>query len=151
MYYILKVKFNFDTLSLANCATASNGNHEFCYCNACSENEGDCNSHDECQDGLVCGSNNCPASLGFDPETDCCYDYSQLVAGDEDFCTIVNPCAENVGDCDSNDECFTGQGCGSCLPHLGFNSNINCCTLRALDNGESTFCTNSGPCGIDEG
>ena len=28
---------------------------------------------DECQDGFDCGSNNCPASLGFDAEVDCCY------------------------------------------------------------------------------
>ena len=66
------MKFNCNTLSLVNCATASNGDDEFCYCNTCSENEGDCDSHDECQDGLFCGSNNCPASLGFDSEIDCC-------------------------------------------------------------------------------
>ena len=61
------------TLSLVNCATASNGDDEFCYCNTCSENEGNCDSHNECQDGLICGSNNCPASLGFDSEVDCCF------------------------------------------------------------------------------
>ena len=51
----------------------SNGEFGFCYCNNCYENEGDCDAHDECQDGLDCGSNNCPASLGFDSEVDCCY------------------------------------------------------------------------------
>ena len=45
----------------------------FCNCNTCSENEGDCDAHDECQDGHLCGSNNCPTSLGFDSEVDCCY------------------------------------------------------------------------------
>ena len=45
----------------------------FCICNTCSENEGDCDFHNECQDGLFCGSNNCPAYLGFDSEFDCCY------------------------------------------------------------------------------
>ena len=59
-------------LSLVNCATASNGYDEFCYCNTCSENEGDCDAHDECQDGLFCGSNNCPVSLGYGSEVDCC-------------------------------------------------------------------------------
>ena len=72
MYYILKVKFNFDTLSLVNCATASNGDDEFCYCNTCSENEGDCDSQYECQNGLICGWNNCPLDLGFNSEADCC-------------------------------------------------------------------------------
>ena len=67
-----KVTFNWNTLSLADCATISNGEIGFCYCNTCSENEGDCDSHYECQDGLFCGSNNCPASLGFDSEIDCC-------------------------------------------------------------------------------
>ena len=63
---------NCNTLPLVNCATASNGYDEFCYCNACSENEGDCDFHDECEDGFACGSNNCPASLGFGSEVDCC-------------------------------------------------------------------------------
>ena len=35
-------------LSLVNCATASNGEIGFCNCNTCSENEGDCDAHDEC-------------------------------------------------------------------------------------------------------
>ena len=57
---------------LVNCATISNEQVGFCYCNTCSENEGDCDVDNECVDGLACGSNNCPASLGFDSETDCC-------------------------------------------------------------------------------
>ena len=56
-----------------NCATVSNGEIGFCNCNICSGNEGDCDFHEECQVGLDCGSNNCPASLGFDSEVDCCY------------------------------------------------------------------------------
>ena len=67
------MKLFVNMLSLVNCATASNGEIGFCYCNTCSENEGDCDTHDECQDGLACGSNNCPASLVFDSEIDCCY------------------------------------------------------------------------------
>ena len=39
----------------------------------CGTNDGDCDIHDECKDGLVCGSNNCPDSLGFNPEFDCCF------------------------------------------------------------------------------
>ena len=67
------MKSYFKTFSLVNCTTASNGEIGFCACNTCSENEGDCDSHDECQNGLFCGSNNCPVSLGFDSEVDCCY------------------------------------------------------------------------------
>ena len=67
------MKFNCNcTIFLVNCANASNGEFGFCHCNTCSENEGDCDAHDECQDGLICGSKNCPASLGFDSDVDCC-------------------------------------------------------------------------------
>ena len=113
--------------SLANCATAINGDDEFCYCNTCSENEGDCDSHDECQDGLACGSNNCPASLGFDVEVDCCY---QPTLGDKYFCASGIPCGEDEGDCDYHDECQDGLYCGynNCLVSLGFDSEIDCCS-----------------------
>ena len=53
------------------------GNEDFCTTvTPCGEDEGDCDSYDECQDGLACGSNNCPASLGFDSEVDCCHPFS---------------------------------------------------------------------------
>ena len=57
---------------LVNCTSVVNGEIGFCYCHSCSENEGDCDSNEECQDGLACGSNNCPATLGFDSNVDCC-------------------------------------------------------------------------------
>ena len=121
-----KWKFNCNTLYLVNCATVSNGEIGFCNCNTCSENEGDCNSHDECQDGLACGSNNCPISLGFDSGVDCCYN---VTLGDEDFCTSVTPCGEDEGDCDSDDECQDGLFCGlnNCNSTLGFDSETDCC------------------------
>ena len=56
-----------------NCASARNGDDEFCHCNTCSENEGDCDSNAECQNGLGCGLNDCLASLGFDDGVDCCF------------------------------------------------------------------------------
>ena len=71
--YVPLSKCNYNNLSLVNCATVSNGEIRFCNCNTCSVNEGDCDSNDECQDGLVCGSNNCQASLGFDSDVDCCF------------------------------------------------------------------------------
>ena len=78
-------------LSLVDCNTVNNGGIGFCNCNTCYENEGDCDSHDECHDGLLCGGSikiladitiqlsyvealdiNCPASLGFDSAVGCC-------------------------------------------------------------------------------
>ena len=41
----------------------------------CKDEEGHCQSDDECQDYLKCGHNNCPSELGYHPKTRCCYDY----------------------------------------------------------------------------
>ena len=120
-----------NTLSLVNCATLSNGDDEFCNCNTCSENIGDCDSHYHCQDGLACGSNNCPASLGFASEVDCCY---QPTVGDENFCATGITCGENEGDCDSHNECQSNHFCGSnnCPASLGFDSEVDCCILGII-------------------
>ena len=103
--------------------------NDFCTSeNLCGSDEGDCDTHDECQTGLFCGSNNCPNDLGFHAEYDCCY---APTSGDELFCTTNNPCAIDEGDCDSNDECQTNLICdtaNSCPAYLGFASDINCCS-----------------------
>ena len=98
-------------LCLVDCTTTSNGDDGFCYCNTCSENEGDCDNHDECQSGLACGSNNCPASLNFDSEFDCCYneqgcfDLGNYVGNNIDYIHSIN----NTGDC--QDECQKHLDC----------------------------------------
>ena len=98
-----------NTLSLVNCATASNGDDEFCYCNTCSENEGDCDAHDECQDGLFCGSNNCPASLGFESEVDCCqlecYNLGKYQGNDIDYVQNINNATNCQEECQKHLEC----------------------------------------------
>ena len=40
--------------------------------NKCAADEGDCDSDSDCQDGLVCGKNNCPDKPGFEKGDDCC-------------------------------------------------------------------------------
>ena len=98
--------------------------------NPCGIDQGDCDIHDECQVGLVCGSNNCPDSLGFHSEFDCCYN---ATVGDEDFCTTDNPCGLNEGDCDSDNECEANLVCNtttnSCPASLGFGYDVNCCSI----------------------
>ena len=42
--------------------------------NLCGIGDGDCDSDAECQGDLICGSDNCDTSLGFDNDWDCCYD-----------------------------------------------------------------------------
>ena len=50
------------------------GDEDFCSSiNPCEEDQGDCDNNNECQNNLVCGTNNCPDSLGFEAEVDCCY------------------------------------------------------------------------------
>ena len=101
------------------------------YCtskNPCGTNHGDCDTHDECQDGLFCGSNDCLDSLGFHSEFDCCY---EPTVGDEHFCTTADPCAVDEGDCDTDNECQLGLFCEitiSCPAYLGFASDVNCCS-----------------------
>ena len=101
--------------------------------NPCGTDQGDCDTHDECQDGLFCGSNNCPDNLGFISETDCCYDNSTTV-GDEDFCTTATPCGEDEGDCDIHMECQNGLFCGSdnCPASLGYDDGVDCCTTTGM-------------------
>ena len=86
--------------------------------NPCEENEGDCDNDNECQVGLKCGKD-CPAYLGFGPNINCC---RKSVNGDKQFCTSKNPCEENEGDCDNDNECQKGLKCGidNCPAYLGF-------------------------------
>ena len=40
--------------------------------NPCPDYQGDCDKNSDCQTGLICGKDNCPA--GFQVSDDCCYD-----------------------------------------------------------------------------
>ena len=120
-----------------NCSNVINGENGFCACHTCSELNGDCDFDYHCRDGLSCGSNNCPASFGFD-DSDCCYDAG---VGDEDFCTKDKPCEADEGDCDFNDECKDHLFCGSnnCPAFLGFLSTVDCCEAKG-NNRVSLLC-----------
>ena len=109
-----------------NCTNVINGKIGFCSCYSCSNLEGDCDFDNQCQEGLICGANNCLASFGFDTHTDCCY---VSTVGSEDFCTIGEPCEVDEGDCDYNDECKSHLFCRSnnCPGSLGFSSSVDCC------------------------
>ena len=123
-------------LFLVNCDNIINGKIGFCTCHSCSEDEGDCNLDNECQDGLRCGNNNCPDSFGFDAHTDCCYDAS---LGSVDFCSVDEPCEADEGDCDSHDECKSHLYCGinNCPNSLGFLSSVDCCEPKGEKNNHS--------------
>ena len=111
------------------CYNFSVGDPNFCTVDSpCGLNQGDCDSNNECQNNLFCGTNNCPESLGFEAEIDCCS--MQIYNGDENYCSTLNPCGVHEGDCDSGNECQTNLVCdtaNSCPVNLGFASDINCC------------------------
>ena len=65
------VSFGYDS-AIDCCYIPSNGNENFCKVTSCGNNQGDCDSNEECQENHFCGSNNCPTVLGFDFEVDCC-------------------------------------------------------------------------------
>ena len=116
------------------CYRAPLGHESFCTSEIpCNENEGNCDSHNECQEDLFCGSNNCLASLNFDSEVDCCVNCTTACNGDIGFCNC-NTCSENEGDCDANDECHDGLFCGSnnCISTLGFDSEMDCCSSTQI-------------------
>ena len=119
-----KIKHN--SLPLVNCATTSNGNYEFCNCTTCSENEGDCDSHDECQDGLGCAS--CPANLGFGSNTHCC---TQRGVDNVDwfFRTNSDPCGIDEGHCSNDGECKDWLLCATnnFPASFGFPWHLDCC------------------------
>ena len=106
------------------------GDFTFCSSNyTCAEDQGDCDYDNECNAGLICGIDNCPSHLGFSTIVDCCY---TPTVGDEHFCTSINPCAADEGDCDSDNECQSNLICdtiNSCPTHLGFASDVNCCSV----------------------
>ena len=102
---------------------------DFCtFQNPCGADQGDCDTHDDCQDSVFCGSNNCPEYLGFHFEFDCCY---SPTVGDEHFCTATNPCGQDKGDCDKHEECQGSLICGSvnCQTSLGFDPDTDCCAI----------------------
>ena len=43
--------------------------------NPCSDNQGHCQSDDECKGVLKCGYSNCPAGHEYHQQSRCCYDY----------------------------------------------------------------------------
>ena len=110
------------------CYSPMNGDISFCSSGIpCKTGEGDCDTHDECENNLRCGNDNCNTTLGWNEQADCCYDAK---IGDPEYCTKANPCAADKGDCDSHDECQTGLFCdytNDCPSSLGFATGTNCC------------------------
>jgi len=86
----------------------------------CSVGQGDCDMDFQCEDGLLCGKNNCQEfNPNAEPGHDCCYIPTSPLNPDCDgskdsknCCTVESPCHLGQGDCDSDDECQSGLTCG---------------------------------------
>ena len=55
--------------------------------------------------------------------------YGSQVSGDENFCTVDQPCGVDQGDCDFDNQCSNGLKCGddNCPAALGFQNGTDCC------------------------
>ena len=54
--------------------TYCNGGNGCCTpTNPCPENQGDCDSDNDCRGNLKCGEDNCPKNTGHSKYDDCCY------------------------------------------------------------------------------
>ena len=73
------VSYGFDS-NTDCCYVPIVGDEDFCTSEyLCGADEGDCDSNEECQSELFCGSNNCPNSLGVSSLVDCCEPQGKLL------------------------------------------------------------------------
>ena len=101
--------------------------------NPCGPDQGDCDTNDECQFGLTCGTNNCPDSLGIDSDMDCCYIKCLENWIGDIFCDDANnykECNWDGGDCCG--EYVINGYCEFCQCHdLNDELSINTTTLSS--------------------
>jgi len=163
----------FERWLAANADTACNaapGSWAYCSnpaCGPCGEGEGDCDSNQDCSDGLVCTEDAGP-DYGFSASTDVCTAAStpapvgcQLDPGHWDYCAdpACGPCGDGEGDCDADSECGTGLAClqDDGVAH-GFAASVDVCGTPPvgacpLTNGDWDYCNDPfcGPCSAGQG
>lgn len=97
----------------AECHVGAPGDETYCTETCpCTIGEGDCDSSNQCEDGLRC-SFNVGADFGYAPTVDVCTCPDASDLGDSSFCSALCPCSEGQGDCDEDTECGTGLTCYS--------------------------------------
>jgi len=91
----------------------------------CGFGEGDCNSNEDCEGSLKCGTNNCEGEF-FSADDDCCSDKCD---GGDSCCTEEFPCGEDEGDCDKDSDCAGDLVCGkdNCPSGETFEDDDDCC------------------------
>jgi len=135
------------------------GHPDYCnLCGPCEDGEGNCRTHDECDDGLQCVPD-IGEFVGLPPETDICVSSSTCTVdlGDYSFCKVCGPCEEGQGDCDDDNECGTGLVCVSEVgPDFGFAWDVDVCLPLTAEEcteklGEEDYCKACGPCEEGQG
>jgi hypothetical protein len=137
-------------------------------CGPCDRGEGDCDSNDDCKEGLVC-SKDAGARYELDPTTDVCERPEDVPVngacvqelGSWEYCSDpkCGPCGENEGDCDADIECAADL---VCLEDTGadqeFDAAVDLCGPAPkghcqLQKGDWGYCSDPlcGPCKEEQG
>ena len=125
--------------------TADNWSYGCCTsANPCSFGEGDCNSNDECGGTLICGSNNCLNDFGFgDSGLDCCINDNEANIANNAAAISSNAAgiSNNAAAISSNDADISS-----------IEDDLAAATrCTGILNYDSSCCTSSNPCGINQG
>ena len=110
--------------------------------------KGPCKNDSDCAGSLICGSDNCPWAKGIN----CCKVKCQM---EDNCCTANDPCRDDEGVCDSNEECLAGHSCIIGGRSGGDNTQA-CCknvSLATLDKNcapENRCNETEGECSSDE-
>jgi len=96
----------------SECHVGADGAYNYCSEDCpCDEGQGDCDTDDECGEGLTC-VDDVGSRYGYVWYTDVCASDCHVWAdGAYNFCSEDCPCVEGEGDCDSDDECGDGLVC----------------------------------------
>ena len=108
----------------------------------CKKGFGNCKSHDDCEDDLLCGVNNCGS--GWPNGYNCC------MKPTVSYCTPTSKCHENEGDCDKHEDCQAGLVCSqqldNCGKKWGSDKSYDCCMKPSW-----SYCSPTSPCHENEG
>ena len=116
------------------CYAPTLGDEHFCASGiSCGENEGDCDSDDECQDGLsywlLCNIyNSCAASLGLVSEVNCCY--LRVECANNIFAASCEDCGAKHQYIYEIDSVTSGQLCSG--PHCRWNVDLEECQPKGM-------------------
>lgn len=153
-------------LGVTDGCDAEPGSWAFCSnpaCGPCDRGQGDCDSSDECKEGLVC-TRDAGAKYGFPATADVCELPEEAPAegacvrnpGGWEYCSDPHcgPCAEGEGDCDADIECAADMIClENAGAARGFDAAVDVCGPAPagscpLPDGDWGYCSDPlcGPC-----